>query len=238
MKNILTTAALAALFASPVAAFEMTGGTVSLSYSQLTEDSSLDRTDLGGSVEFGFSRNISAQVDLGFTDFGASGLSLTSFALHGIWHASEASSVGLFLGRDDADLDGADASQDYIGVEVGYGSGAFGAEAHFAYADADGGSGTAAGLALDYAVSPTIGIGGTIDRLNVEGADLTTFALRGSYAFTPQTQVYAEVGNTSADAGGVSEDSAFIGLGAEFSFGAARGATFDRRSLLGSIPGL
>lgn len=238
MRPILATAAIAALLPVSAVAFEMTGATVGLSYSQLTEDSNLDRVDLGGSLEFGFSRDFGVQADLGFAQFGASDLDLTSIALHGIWHASEVSSLGFFLGRDDAEIGDDDASQSYLGIEVGYGEGGFDAEAYFAVADSDGGSGTAAGVALDWGLTPVFGLGVTIDRLSSDDADLTAFALRGSYDVTPQAEIYAEVGTMDASAGGLSADSAFVGIGAEVNFGAARGATFDRRSLLGAIPGL
>ncbi len=238
MRPILAAAAFAALFPIPAAAFEMTAATVGLSYGRLTEDSDLTRADLGGSVEFAIARDVAVQADLGFARFGASDLNLTSLAVHGIWHASEVSSLGLFVGRDAAKANGDDASQNFVGIEVGYGGDGFGAQAHFAVADGDGGSGTAAGLRLDWGLTPVVGLGLTLDRLDTDGADLTAVALRGSYDVTPQAQVYAEVGTARAEAGGLSEDSAFIGIGAELNFGTARGATFDRRSLLGAIPGL
>lgn len=237
MRSISVVAVIAAAIPFHALAFEMTGATLGLSYGQLTDESDLNRVDLGGSVGFGFSREIGMQADLGFARFGASDLDLTSIALHGIWHASDVSSLGLFIGRDSADAGGADASQSFLGIEVGYGAEGFAAEAHFAVADGDDGSGTAAGLVLDWGLTPVIGLGLTVDRLDTDGADLTALALRGRYDLTPQAGLYAEVGTVDASAGGTSADSTFIGVGAEFDFG-ARGATFDRRSLLGAIPGL
>lgn len=237
MRPILAAAAIAAFVPIHAAAFEVTGATVGLSYGQLTDESDLDRLDLGGSVEVGFSREFGMQADLGLAEFGASGLQVTSVALHGIWHASEVSSLGLFIGRDEADIGDADASQSFLGIEVGYGAENFAAEAHFAVADGGDGNGTAAGLVMDWGLTPVIGLGLTVDRLDTDGADLTSFALRSSYDLTPQAELYAEVGTVDAEAGGTSADSTFIGIGAEIDFG-ARGATFDRRSLLGAIPGL
>jgi hypothetical protein len=238
MRPILATAALAAILPLSATAFEMTGATVGLSYGQLTDETDLDRVDLGGAVEFGFSQNFAVQADLGFAQFGASDLDLTSLALHGIWHASDVSSLGLFLGRDTAEIGPDDASQSFLGIEVGYGEGGFDAEAFFAVADTDGGNGTAAGVTLDWGITPVIGLGLTVDRLSGDDIDLTALALRGSYDVTPQAELYAEVGTMDVDVGGLSADSTFIGIGAEVNFGAARGATFDRRSLLGAIPGL
>jgi hypothetical protein len=149
MRRLLLPAALAVSIPHSAPAFEMTGATLGLSWGQLTEDSDLNRLDLGGAIELGFGGDIGMQADLGFADFGASDLRLTSFALHGVWHASDASALGLFVGRDDADLSGGDVSQTFVGIEVGYRGDAFEAEAHFAVANGGDGSGAGARLGAD-----------------------------------------------------------------------------------------
>lgn len=228
--------AAATLFPVGAMAFEVTGGEAELSYSFLTEDSDLHRTDLGGSVEFGFTPQIGAQLDLGFADFGATGLKTTTVAVHGIYHASEVTSVGLFLGRDRAKVGGSSDGQTFLGVEVGYEGPAFGLEAY--YAAVDGGDGSVAGVSGTHDFNEVFSVGVAIDRLDVGDADLTALTLRGDYAVTPTAGLFAEVGNASVGLGATDEDSAFVGLGAKITFGAERGATFGRRSLLGNIPGL
>ncbi|MGL5012193.1 MAG: porin [Paracoccaceae bacterium] len=236
--KILGVAALAALMPTVSVAFEFTGGNVELSYSLLTEDSDLDRLDLGGSLEFGITRNFAVQADLAFTEFGASGLSLTSFGLHGIYHASESTSVGLFLGQEQAESGGTSANENFIGVEVGYEVQAFDIEAYYAKADSDLTDGSVAGASGSYAINDAFSVGLALDRLDADATSVTALTLRGGYAVTPATQLFAEVGNASIDgAAAGSVDSAFISLGATVNFGAERGATFERRSLLGTIPG-
>jgi hypothetical protein len=230
--------AVAALLPTVSSAFEFTGGNVELSYSFLTEESDLNRVDLGGSVEFAFTRNIGMQADLGFTEFGASGLSLTSFGLHGIYHASESTSVGVFLGQERAEIDGASGNDSFLGVEVGYEVQAFDLEAYYAKADTDLSDGSVAGASGSYALGDAFSVGLALDRLDADDVSVTALTVRGDYAVTPATRLFAEVGNAAFDgdaAGTV--DSAFVGLGATINFGAARGATFERRSLLGTIPG-
>lgn len=236
--KILGMVAFAALMPTALAAFEFTGGDVELSYSMLTEESDLDRVDLGGSVEFAFTRNISMQADLAFTEFGASNLSLTSFGLHGIYHASESTSVGVFLGRDRAETGDASSNDNFIGVEVGYEAQGFGLEAYYAKADSGLSDGSVAGASGSYDIGEAFAVGVALDRLDADTASLTALTLRGDYALTPMTRLFAEVGNASIEADGAgSVDSAFVGVGATINFGAERGATFERRSLLGTIPG-
>lgn len=230
--------AMAALMPTVSGAFEFTGGNVELSYSTLTKESDLDRVDLGGSVELSFTRDIAMQADLAFAEFGASGLSLTSFGLHGIYHASESTSVGVFLGQDRGKIAGASSTDSFVGVEVGYEAQGFGLEAYYAKADTDLSDGSVAGVSGTYALGDAFTVGLALDRLDADDVSLTALTVRGDYALTPATQLFAEIGNASIDgaaAGNV--DSAFVGLGAKVNFGAARGATFERRSLLGTIPG-
>lgn len=230
MRNPIALALAGILCTSAAQAFEVTGGSVDLGFSAFTDDFDANKTTLGGALEFGIVRAVSVQADLGLTQFGLTEVDNTNFGLHGIYHLGEATSGGLYLGRDR--VEGADI--DLYGLEIGHQQGQFTAEGYLGHAEAAGGSGTLLGLRGGYALSDSATLGARYDNVNLEGYDISRLSLTGEYAMTDGFALNAEVG--SFDAEGVGSEM-FLGLGVKASFGAKRGATFERRSLVDLIPG-
>ncbi|MBN2631350.1 MAG: hypothetical protein JXR75_12530 [Rhodobacteraceae bacterium] len=211
----------------------MTGGSLSLGYSTLTDSDldALNKVTLGGSLEMGFSKQFSVQGDLGLSKFGYSDIDNLNFGLHAIFHVSDTTSLGAFAGRDD--FDGGDL--DYFGIELGHQSGPIGLETYISEADADGETGAVFGLAGNYAFSDTASLGLAYDKINVDGYGASTIALNGEFIATPGLGLTGEVG--SADIEGLGSE-VFMGIGVKVNFGAKRGATFTQRSVVDLLPGL
>lgn len=230
----LTVAALLAVGASAAHAVEVTGGSVGLSYSAFTEDTDFNRLGLEGSVELGFTREFSLQFDAGYNDFDISGIDGSTLGLHGIFHMNEATSVGAFYTRED--IEGIDL--DILGVEAGHEVMNWEFEGYLADVDSDGGSGTLAGIQARYALAEGFGLGGSYDRAESGGDDVSRFAVRLDRDVSPNTNLFLEVGSAKLDVGGISDSEPFLGLGGKIAFGAERGATFEQRGIARLIPGL
>ena len=235
--SIRTIMVVACSFCVPTiaAAFDVTGGDVSIGHSLFIDDTDVARSSLEGSVELGFGPSFGVQVDAGVHRFNFVGENATTLTVHGIYRLGDSTSAGLFIGSDEIN----DASLTFIGGEVGHEFGRAGIEGYFAFGDEAGGAGDTIGLSGAYQVTDTIGIGASLDRLDLGGGDdVTRFGLRGDLAVGQQTDLFAEVGSVSIDTAGASDSEAFVGVGAAFSFGANRGATFDRRGFSKLLPGL
>ncbi len=220
---------------SLVSAFEMTGGDLSIGHSVFIDDTDIARSSLEGSVELGFNRSFGVQIDAGLHRFNFAGENSTTLTVHGIYHLSDATSAGLFIGADEV----ANESVSYIGAEAGHDFGRAGIEGYFALGNEFGSLGDTVGISGRFQATDTIDVGASLDRVSLgAGDDVTRFGLRGDLAVGEQTGLFAEAGSLNADVGGASDSEAFVGIGATFSFGANRGATFDRRGLSRLLPGL
>ncbi len=233
MKYPLLLALAGAIFAPAAQAFEVTGGSLSLGYSGLTDSDldALNKVTLGGSIEMGFTQQFSMQGDLRLTKFGFSNVDNLNFGLHAIFHVSDTTSLGAFAGRDDSDV----GDLDYFGIELGHQSGPIGLETYISRADDAGETGTVFGLAGDYAFSDTTSLGLAYDKIDVDGYGASTIALNGEFIAAPGLGLTGEVG--SADIDGLGAE-VFMGIGVKVNFGAKRGATFDQRSVVDLLPGL
>ena len=221
-----------ALFAAaPTFAQELRGGSLTFGHSAFVRDTSVSKTSLDGQVEVGFGRSIGLQLDLGISHLNSIGEGSTNATLHGIYHVSDQTSLGLFVGADR--LSG--QSLDFVGFEVGQEAAKFDIETYIAYGEDSGIDGTIAGFSGRYSVSDSFGIGGSVERGDIGGVGLTRFGLKGDYAATPNIALVAEVG--AFDAPGTSTE-AFVGLGGKFTFGNERGTTFGKRGVVNLIPGL
>ncbi len=217
------------------AAFDVTGGDVSVGHSVFIDDTDIARSSLEGSVELGFGRSFGVQIDAGLHRFNFVGENSTTLTVHGIYRLGDATSAGLFIGADEIDNE----SLTFIGAEVGHEFGRAGVEGYFSLANESGSAGDTIGISGSYQATDTIEVGASLDRVGLGGSDdITRFGLRGDLAVGEQTGLYAEVGSLSADVGGASDSEAFVGIGATFSFGANKGATFERRGLSRVLPGL
>lgn len=221
------------LAAAPAQAFEITGGSVELGYSGFTGNllKKLDKTTLAGRIEVGFSPAFSMQADLGFMNFGFSDEEAHNIGLHGIYHASDITSLGMYLGQDRLDGD----SLSIAGVEVGHQAGALGLEGYLTYAKDSTEDGIVFGARADWDFSDVAGIGLRYDSADLGGADVSRVALTGQYTLTSGLTLTGELGSAEI-AGSGSEP--FFGIGAKMTFGAERGATFADRSVLNLLPGL
>jgi hypothetical protein len=227
-------AAALVLFCAPVAqAQQVTGGSLTLSHSAFTDDTDLSKTSLLGSVELGFNRNYGLQADLGMGRLNNASETVTNAVLHGIYHLSDTTSVGLFLGLDR--LDG--ETQSFVGLEMGTAAGPTGFEAYIGYADDDTDSGTMIGLSTRYGVSEQFGLGVSLDHLSLSAVDATRYSVNADYAVTPNVTLFGEVGALNGQTAGGSGTEGYVKLGGKVTFGAKRGTTFDQRSLLSVIPG-
>lgn len=234
MRKILTLAVVAGLCAPAAQAFELVGGTVGLDYSSFLGSDSNDetRSALSGAFEFGIARSVSIQTDITLAGFNATDINATTFALHGIYHAGESSSFGAFIGRDSVD-GGNDL--DFIGVEAGFATGAFGGEIYIAKADGDGADPTLFGLKGVYTLAPAIDLGARFDRISADDLDLNRLSLTGEYKPMPELGLTAEIGSAEVEGAG---SEAFAGIGVKFNFGARQGTAFEKRSVINLIPGL
>ncbi len=225
----------ASLCAHAALAVEITGGSIGLSYSAFTEDTSVSRLGLEGSMELGFNQNTGLQIDLGQNEFNATGLSTTTVGLHGIYHMNEVTSFGAFYTFESAN-GGGDA--DVYGVEAGHETGQLEFEGYFARIDGNGSDGDVLGVMARYEFADSLGVTGSYDSIDVAGTDLSKFALKLDRDVAPQVNLFVEVGSAKASGGGLSDSEPFVGLGGKFVFGAERGATFEQRGFSRLIPGL
>ncbi|MGJ8545012.1 MAG: porin [Sulfitobacter sp.] len=234
MSKLVTAAFGAAmLVAGSAGAVEVTGGSVQLSYSGFTEDTSVSRLGLEGSVELGFNRNMAVQVDLGHSRLNESDAGITTYGLHGIYHVNDATSVGLFYAVDDT----SDGNSDFYGVEVGHESGLMDFEGYLARADGGGATADVVGVSARYEMANTVGITGAYDYIDLDGVDLSKLSLRLDRDVAPNVNLYVEVGSAKVAGQGLSGSEPFVGLGGKYTFGAERGATFDARGLARLLPG-
>lgn len=217
-------------------AVEVTGGSVGLSYSGFTEDFSVSRIAVDGSVELGFNQNISAQVDLAYNDFNLTGLRATTFGLHGIYHISDSTSLGAFYAFEDSNVRGGDL--DIYGIEAGHDAGYVEVEGYLGRINGGATDGDMLGVQARYEFASELGMTGSYDRVSSGGNDLSKFAVQLDRDVAPNVNLFAEIGTARVNGGGLSGNEPFVGLGGKVVFGAARGATFEQRGFSRIIPGL
>lgn len=230
----LTLTAALALGATTAQAVEVTGGSVGLSYSAFADETDLNQWGLEGSMELGFNRNLSLQIDAAYRDFDFTNIDSTLLGLHGIYHMNEATSLGVFYTLED--IEGEEA--DIYGLEAGYEVQQWQFEGYIANVDTDLGDATLGGIKARYEMQEGFGLTGSYERSDDDTGDLSRFAIRLDRDVSVNTNLFLEVGSAKAEAGGVKISEPFVGLGGEIAFGADRGTTFEQRGLTRLIPGL
>ena len=235
-----TLAALCAALSTigAVQAAEITGGSVGLSYSAFADDTDVDKLSLSGSVEVGFNRNVSLQFDAGQDSFGASDIDMRAIGLHAIYHMNDATSFGAFYTREEAKLGGLTDKTDILGLEFGHETGQVDFEGFVGRGESDDGDGTIFGVSGRYAMANEVGVTGAFDRISSDGIDLDKLTLQLDSDVGQNVNVFVEVGAARVSGFGQSETEPFVGIGGKITFGAERGATFERRSLGDLLPGL
>lgn len=230
----LTLTAALAFGATTAQAVEVTGGSVGLSYSAFADETDLNQWGLEGSMELGFNRNLSLQIDAAYRDFDFTNIDSTLLGLHGIYHMNEATSLGVFYTLED--IEGEEA--DIFGLEAGYEVQQWQFEGYIANVDTDLGDATLGGIKARYEMQEGFGLTGSYERSDDDTGDLSRFAIRLDRDVSVNTNLFLEVGSAKAEAGGVKISEPFVGLGGEIAFGADRGTTFEQRGLTRLIPGL
>ncbi len=234
-RSLIVFAAAGTIFGAAAEAFEFNGGELSLGYSAFSDDTDISKLSVTGSAEFGFSRAFSVQLDAGSHAFNFVDENGTNISAHGIFHANEQLSLGAFYGVDRFNGD----SADFYGLELGYELPNVDLEGYVARGEESGVSADVFGLDGKLKANETLDVMASIDHASFDGGlDLTRFSVGGVWKATPGIGLYAELGSVKADALGFSDSEGYVGIGATFTFGADRGATFGRRSTFELIPGL
>ncbi len=223
----------AILYAQSAQAVEVTGGSIGLSYSAFTEDTDISRFGIEGSVEVGFNRNISLQFDIGHDKLNATGVDSTTLGLHGIYHVDDQTSLGAFYTRED--ISGSDV--DIVGIEGGFDTGQMEYDAYMANADSVIGNGTLLGIAGRYEFANGLGLSGAYDSLDVSVVDLSKITVKLDRDVAENANLFLEVGTGKANVVGITGSEFFVGVGGKITFGADRGATFERRGVAKLLPG-
>lgn len=230
MKNLFFYGVSAmALAATPAVAFEVTGGEVGLEYNHYS-DADASVTKLNGSVEFGFDRNFGMQIDAEAVnvDEDEGSASANRFGVHGIYHLSGNSSLGLFYGQEE--------DADFYGIEYGVGTAQSGFEIYLGQATEADEDALLFGFSGEYA----LGNGFSLELDYASATDEVTLynlSLGGKYRFQPNFAGYVEFGSLgvaveNAYGNLVTADTNYVGVGLEYTFGAKRGATFNNRSVI------
>jgi hypothetical protein len=232
MKRVTLSLALL-VAATPALALEVVGGSVSLGYSGFTDDllDDINKTTLSGSLEVGISRAFSVQGDLAIINYGLTDLDANNIGLHGIYHLSETTSIGGYIGQDS--VESADLS--ILGIEAGHQAGPMMLEGYLSRAESSGEDGTIFGLRAAYGLSEDSEIGLRYDDINVDGIGASRISAVGEFGMANGFAITGELG--SADIEGIGSET-FFGIGVKVDFGAKRGATFSQRSVVDLFPGL
>jgi hypothetical protein len=246
MKPAFFGMALASVAAVTTAnAQELVGSSLDLGYSGFFEQVPTPDGDrrpgqiyLGYSAEIGLTQQVTIQGDVAYHYYNAVSDDAFNLGLHAILHAGDAGAVGLFLGREEVFGLGVN----YYGVEGGFETGTFSAEAYYSLVDDGAGDANLFGIAGDFDVGNGLALGIDYDRIDPDGiGSISRFAVTTRYEVQDGATVFAELGTLEADTGflglGTVSES-FFGLGVEYTFGGTRGATFDRRGLSDLLPGL
>ncbi len=247
MKSLAISAVTLGVAATGAFAQSFSGGEVSLDYSTYTDGPDDGAVTLSGSAELAITREFGMQVDLSYTNtgeiFGMTDTSqeATSIVLHGIYNINASSSAGLFYGLERNDLedgdDTASENTDFVGIELGYEVGTVAFEIYYAKPlDEIIDTASLYGISGAYTLSDAFAITGDADRLSDDAVSLTSVAVGVEYTAYPGITLDAEVGSANIDTGVFDSSETFIGLGATYTFGAERGATFDNRGLTKLLP--
>ena len=225
----------AVVLASAVQA-EVTGGQIKLSQSGFTDDMSIAKTNLSGSIELGFGPQFGVQVDLGVNMLNFADETATNIAAHGVYKLSDRTAVGAFYGMDRL----AGATNDFYGVEAAQNFGTGGVQGYLARGEDAGASGTVIGISGGAVMGNGFGIGASLDHGTFDGGlSLTRFGVRGSLGLGERSKMFAEVGTlNSAISGFGSGSETYAKIGATYNFGDNSGLTFGDRSLFNLLPGL
>lgn len=233
MRFSLIAAAMLALAPVVSNAADLTGGSVELGYSNITNANygyTPESKSVSGSAEIGFGNGFAVQGDLGYTDFGRDFSYGKTIALHAIYHPTKTTAFGAFYGR----LYAGDEGINYYGLEAGFGVNRFWGEGYFSHAELP--SYAPYNFNLDmygvsgrYALNDRIELKAAFDGLDVFYMKSHHVGLGIDYRLNDHFALTGNVGRVYVDGNGSTD---YVGIGAKFTFGPNKRATFRQRSLL------
>ena len=224
-----TLAVLGLVLIGSAAQAEMTGGQVKLSQSGFTDDFSVAKTNISGSVELAFGSQFGMQMDLGVNMLNFADETATNFVTHGTYKLGDSTALGAFYGMDAVN----GGRTDIYGVEAAQNFGTGGVQGYLGHAEDDGGSGTVLGVSGGMVMGNGVGVGASLDHGSFDGVSLTRYGLRGSFGLGESSKMFAELGALNTDAG----SETYAKIGATYNFGTNSGLMFGDRSLFNLLPG-
>lgn len=215
---------------------EVTGGQIELSHSAFTDETSVAKTNLNGSVELEFGPKFGLQLDFGVNALNAVNDTATNVAAHAIYKVSDSTALGAFYGIDS--LSG--ENQDFYGVEAAHNFGTGGVQGYLGRGEDSGFGGTVAGVSGGTMIGSGFGLSASVDHGSFDGGvSLTRFGVRGSYGQGERAKVFVELGSLNGDINGLgSASEPYAKIGATVNFGRNSGLTFGDRSIFNLLPGL
>lgn len=235
-KTAVCAAAISAF--STVSYAQQFGGELGLSYAYPSEGGDLSITEYFGAAEYNFYQRFAIGADLTGYRIEDTDLTFASSTLHFIYHLNNFSSVGVFTGRDvigDSDTDET-RSSNINGVEAGAAYEQFEVEGYVAMVSGGDEEPMMFGVDGLYHINDQFSAFVEFDVANGDDFDASRLAIGGTYEIRNGPELYAQVGQRSAEAAGAEDESNFIELGAKIQFGTNRGTTFDGRSFFELIP--
>ena len=235
-KTAVCAAAISALSSTALA--QQFGGELGLSYAYPTDSGDLAITEYFGALEYNFNQRFSVGADLTGYSIEDQDPTFASSTLHLTYHLNSFSSVGVFTGRDvisDADSD-TTLTSNINGIEAGAGYQQFEFEGYAAKVTGGDEEPIMFGVDGTYQINDQISAFLDFDFANGDDLSARRYAIGGTYEIRNGPELYAQVGQRSAETGDVEGDSNFIELGAKIQFGTNRGTTFNGRSFFELIP--
>lgn len=232
MQKLLTLAAVAALMPCAALAEGMVNGAeVGLSYSSLADGGARDahKTALDGALEYGFSPNFAAELDVSQSYFGDDDLDGTALTGHAIYHGNGGLALGAYAGHEWIDDDGAA----HYGVEAAKDFGQMTVQGQFGKIDAGAQLITSYELGAQTALNDQLTLGASYQGLEMRSRDLVRADATLDYALPSGVKLSGSLGVMDGD--GMDAEATF-GLGVHATFG-GKGATFGQRGLLAFMPG-
>lgn len=214
--------AVAALLCSvsPLAAQEFTGGELGFEYNQSFDDSDVDGTSYFAGAEMAINREFSFGVDL--ADIDGADVS-TQATFHGIYHLSDAASVGAFYSYKDEDAA-------TYGIEGGIEIWGGDVSGYVGRISVDDESAFIIGFDSSNPIADSnFSLFSDFDLVSDDEVAITTNEIGVEYNIPQGADIYALYGQASAFADGGSGSTDYFGVGARIRFGAERGTTFEAR---------
>lgn len=222
-------AAVGLVLAGSAAQAEMTGGQVKLSQSGFTDDFSVAKTNISGSVELAFGPQFGMQIDLGVNLLNFADETATNFVTHGTYKLGDTTALGAFYGMDAVN----GGRTDVYGFEAAQNFGTGGVQGYLGHAEDGNGSGTVLGVSGGMVMGNGVGLGASLDRGTFDDFSLTRYGVRGSFGLGESSKMFAELGALNTDDG----SETYAKIGATYNFGANSGLMFGDRSLFNLLPG-